>query len=157
MGLLQGLELLTTVLLARNRQPPLPVGSGVPHAEFAAELISLPSALLAMVCDAIVQLKVRLGGTGVRVRALRLPELEAQDGAGACSCRRGCVVPAAAAHSGELEPPTGFSSNPSFISPNPTVLTSRRGSDLKARWQLQQNNPVRLGVASQDNRPGLGF
>ncbi len=51
-----------TVLLARNR-PPLPtVAAGVPHAELAAELISLPSGLLAMVCEAIVKLKVRPGG-----------------------------------------------------------------------------------------------
>ena len=57
---LQGLELLVTVLLARNRQPPPPVAAGVPHAELAAELISLPSGLLAMVCEAIVKLKVRL-------------------------------------------------------------------------------------------------
>jgi hypothetical protein len=56
----QGLELLVTVLLARNRQPPA-VAAGGPHAEFAAELISLPSGLLAMVCEAIVTLKVRLG------------------------------------------------------------------------------------------------
>ncbi len=59
---LQGLELLDTVLLARNRQPPPTVAAGVPHAELAAELISLPSGLLAMVCEAIVKLKVRLGG-----------------------------------------------------------------------------------------------
>jgi hypothetical protein len=59
--LLQGLELLVTVLLARNRPPPLTVAAGVPHAEFAAELITLPSGLLAMVCAAIVKLKVRLG------------------------------------------------------------------------------------------------
>ncbi len=58
---LQGLELLVTVLLARNRQPPPTVAAGVPHAEFAAELISLPSGLLAMVCEAVVKLKVRLG------------------------------------------------------------------------------------------------
>ena len=51
-----------TVLLARNRQPPPTVASGVPHAELAAELISLPSGLLAMVCEAIVKLKVRLRG-----------------------------------------------------------------------------------------------
>ena len=56
----QGLELLVTVLLARNRQPPA-VAAGGPHAEFAAELISLPSGLLAMVCEAIVKRKVRLG------------------------------------------------------------------------------------------------
>jgi hypothetical protein len=35
----------------------------VPHADFAAELVSLPSGLLAMVCEAIVKLKVRLGAT----------------------------------------------------------------------------------------------
>ncbi len=58
--LLQGLELLVTVLLARNR-PPLPTAAaGVPHAELAAELVSLPSGLLAMVCEAIVKLKARL-------------------------------------------------------------------------------------------------
>ena len=64
---MQGLELLVAVLLARNRQPPPPVAAGVPHADFAAELISLPSGLLAMVCAAIVKLKVRLGAA-VRVR-----------------------------------------------------------------------------------------
>jgi len=68
MGLLQGLELLMTVLLAQNRQPPLPVGSSVPHAELAAELISLPSGRLAMVCEAIVALKVRRGVACVCVR-----------------------------------------------------------------------------------------
>ena len=51
-----------TVLLARNRPPPPPFAAGVPHAELAAELVSLPSGLLAMVCEAIVKLKVRLGG-----------------------------------------------------------------------------------------------
>ncbi len=72
---LQGLELLVTVLLARNRQPPLTVGAGVSHAELAAELLSLPSGLLVMVCEAIVKLKVRLGA--------------------ACACvgRRVCAVP----------------------------------------------------------------
>ncbi len=50
-----------TVLLARNRQPPPTVAAGVPHAELAAKLISLPSGLLAMVCEAIVKLKVRWG------------------------------------------------------------------------------------------------
>ena len=59
--LLQGIELLATVLLARNRQPPPAVAAGMPHAELAAELISLPSGLLAMVCEAIVKLKVRHG------------------------------------------------------------------------------------------------
>ena len=58
---MQGLELLVTVLLSRNRQPPPTVAAGVPHAELAAELLSLPSGLLAMVCEAIVKLKVRLG------------------------------------------------------------------------------------------------
>ena len=62
---LQGLELLVTVLLARTRQPPAvtPVlAAGVPHAELAAELITLPSGLLAMICEAIVKPKVRRGG-----------------------------------------------------------------------------------------------
>ena len=70
--LLQGLELLVTVLLVRNRQPPPTVAAGVPHAELAAELISLPSGLLAMVCEAIMKLKVRLGAAGVPARACRL-------------------------------------------------------------------------------------
>ena len=56
---MQGLELLVTVLLARNRPAPPTVAAGVRHAEFAAELVSLPSGLLAMVCEAIVRLKVR--------------------------------------------------------------------------------------------------
>ena len=56
----QGLELLVTVLLARNRQPPSTFAAGAPHAELAAELITLPSGLLAMVCEAIVKLTVRL-------------------------------------------------------------------------------------------------
>jgi hypothetical protein len=64
--LLQGLELLVTVLLARNRQPQPTVAAGVPHAELAAELVSLPSGLLAMVCEAIVKLKVRLGAAAAR-------------------------------------------------------------------------------------------
>ena len=59
--MLQGPELLVTVLLARSRQPPPTVAAGVPHAEFVSELVSLPSGLLAMVCEAIVKLKVRLG------------------------------------------------------------------------------------------------
>ena len=62
---LQGLELLVTVLLARNRQPPPTVAAGVPHAELAAELITLPSGLLAMVCEAIVKRKVRLGAASL--------------------------------------------------------------------------------------------
>ena len=63
---LQGLELLVTVLLSRNRQPPPTVAAGVPRAELSAELISLPSGLLAMVCGAIVKLKVRLKAACVR-------------------------------------------------------------------------------------------
>ena len=74
--LLQGLELLVTALLVRNRQPPPTVAAGVPHAEFAAELITLPSGLLAMVCETIVKLKVRPGAACalvcMRVRALFL-------------------------------------------------------------------------------------
>ncbi len=62
----QGLGLLVTVLLARNQQPPPTVAAGVPHAELAAELITLPSGLLAMICEAIVKLKVRLGAAGAR-------------------------------------------------------------------------------------------
>ncbi len=63
---LQGLELLVTVLLARNRPPPPTAAAGVPHAEFAAELVSLPTVLLAMVCEAIVALKVRLAAACAR-------------------------------------------------------------------------------------------
>ncbi len=55
-----------TVLLARNRQPPPTVAAGVPHAELAAELVTLPSWLLSMVCEALVKLKVRLGAAGAR-------------------------------------------------------------------------------------------
>ncbi len=55
-----------TVLLARNRQPPPAVATGVPHSELAAELITLPSGLLAMVCEAIVKLKARLEAACVR-------------------------------------------------------------------------------------------
>jgi hypothetical protein len=57
---LQGLELLVTVLLARSRQPPPAVAAGVSHTELAAELVTLPSGLLAKVCEAIVKLKARL-------------------------------------------------------------------------------------------------
>ena len=49
-----------TVLLARNRQPPPTVAAGAPHAELAAQLITLPSGLLAKVCEAIVKLTVPL-------------------------------------------------------------------------------------------------
>ncbi len=80
-----------TVLLARNRQPPPPVAADVPHAELAAELITLPSGLLTMVCEAIVKLKVRLGGCvracmralslrGPSERGRRAPEARAQLG-----------------------------------------------------------------------------
>ncbi len=62
---MQALELLVTVLLARNRQPPPTVAAGVP-AELAAQLLTLPSGLLAMVCEAIVRLKVRLGAACAR-------------------------------------------------------------------------------------------
>ena len=55
------------VLLARNRQPPPTVAAGGPHAELAAALVTLPSGLLAMVCEAIGKLKVRLGAD-LRVR-----------------------------------------------------------------------------------------
>ena len=61
-----------TVLLARYRQLLPTVAAGVPHAQFAAELISLPSGLLAMVCAAIEKLKVLLGPAGVRARACGL-------------------------------------------------------------------------------------
>ncbi len=69
---MQALELLVTVLLARNRQPPPTVAAGVPHTELAAQLLTLPSGLLAMVCAAIGKLKVRLGAAGVLARARRL-------------------------------------------------------------------------------------
>ncbi len=60
---LQGLELLVKVLLARNRQPPPTAATGV---NLAAELITLPSGLLAMVCEAIGELKVHLGAACAR-------------------------------------------------------------------------------------------
>ncbi len=59
-----------TVLLARNRQPHPTVAAGGPHAQLAAELITLPSGLLAMVCEAIVKLKVRLVAACVRLGCL---------------------------------------------------------------------------------------
>ncbi len=70
--MLQALELLVTVLLARNRQLPPTVAAGVPQAAFSAELISLPSGLLAMVCEAIVKLKVRRGAACACTRAFGL-------------------------------------------------------------------------------------
>ncbi len=59
-----------TVLLARNRQPHPTAAAGVPHADLAAELLTLPSGLLVMVCEAIVKLKVRLGAAAARVGCL---------------------------------------------------------------------------------------
>ena len=98
-GLLQGLELLVTVLLARNRQPPLTVGAGVPHAELAAELLSLPSGLLVMVCEAIVKLKVRLGavyasdlGQSFGCVAHRRGPTRSRREPGACQSRVGAVL-----------------------------------------------------------------
>ena len=64
----QRLKLLVTVLLARYRDLLPTVAARVPHAQFAAELISLPSGLLAMVSAAMVKLKVLLGHACVRVR-----------------------------------------------------------------------------------------
>ena len=68
----QRLKLLVTVLLARYRDLLPTVAARVPHAQFAAELISLPSGLLAMVSAAMVKLKVLLGHACVRARACRL-------------------------------------------------------------------------------------
>ncbi len=69
-----------TVLLARNRRPPPTAAAGGLHAELAAELISLPSGLLAMVCEAIVKLKARLGGClCVRVGACMHCPCESRD------------------------------------------------------------------------------
>ena len=67
------------VLLARNRQPPPTAAAGGPHAELAAELISLPSGLLAMVCEAIVRLKVRLVRACVRLGACMHCPCESRD------------------------------------------------------------------------------
>jgi hypothetical protein len=78
---LQGLELLVTVLLARNRQPPPTVAAGLPLAELAAELLTLPSGLLAMVCEAIVTLKVRLEPVWVCVGEACMH----------CSCENACL------------------------------------------------------------------
>ena len=84
---MQGLELLVAVLLARNRQLPPPVAAGLPHAELAAELASLPSGLLAMVCEAIVKLKVRRGAACACMLAFRLhwPSQRGQRGPGLCT------------------------------------------------------------------------
>jgi hypothetical protein len=48
------------------RAEPAAVAAGVAHAGFASELVSLPSGLLAMVCKAIVKLKVLLRVACVR-------------------------------------------------------------------------------------------
>jgi hypothetical protein len=79
---LQGLELLVAVLLARSRQPPPTVAAGAPHAELAAELVSLPSGVLAMVCEAIVKLMVRLASC-LCVHAWAIGE--GRRGLGACT------------------------------------------------------------------------
>ncbi len=71
-----------TVLLARNRQKPPTVAARVPHAKFAAELITLPSGLLAMVCEAIVKLRVRLGAACVRAFWLHGPSERADEVSG---------------------------------------------------------------------------
>ena len=94
---MQGLELLVTVLLARNRQPPPTVAAGVPHAELAAELITLPSGLLAMVCEAIVKLKVRLGAACACVRACAPAGMFACARVGCMGHRRGRTSPTARA------------------------------------------------------------
>jgi hypothetical protein len=107
----QGLELLVTVLLARNRQPPPPVAAGVPHAELAAELISLPSGLLAMVCGAIVKLKVRLGGC-VCMRAFGL---RGAIGEGPTRSLDACAAPARVGYG--------------------AVLTSRASRTMAGCWQ----------------------
>ena len=60
-----------TVLLSRNRQPLPTVAAGVPHTNLAAELVTLPSELLAVVCEATVELKVRLGAAGVRAHCVQ--------------------------------------------------------------------------------------
>ncbi len=101
--MLQGLELLVMVLLARNRQPPPAVGAGVPHAELAAELVSLPSGLLAMVCEAIVKLKVRLGAVGVRALSLHGPSERGRQVHGASQSRvRGSTHHEGQSHYGGL-------------------------------------------------------
>ena len=73
-----------TVLLARNRQPPPTVAAGVPHAELAEEFLTLPSGLLAMVCEAIVKLKVRLAAAFACVYAAWSMG-EGRRGPGACT------------------------------------------------------------------------
>ncbi len=82
-----------TVLLARNRPPPPTVAAGVSHAELAAELITLPSGLLAMVCEAIVKLKVRLGVFVCGVRAGELSGCMGDYGrVCACACLRASAL-----------------------------------------------------------------
>ncbi len=83
---MQGLELLVTVLLARSRQPPPTAAAGVPHAELAVELLSLPSGLLAMVCEGIVALKARLRGLpGALALSLHGPSERGRRGPDACT------------------------------------------------------------------------
>jgi hypothetical protein len=65
-GTVQGINVLVAVMLAHERRPPT-VAAGVPHAEFAAKLGSLPSLFLDMVFEAIMKLKVRLALACVRV------------------------------------------------------------------------------------------
>ena len=88
---MQGLELLVTVLLARNRQPSPTVAAGVPHAELAAELITLPSGLLSMVCEAIGKLKVCIGGCLRMCVSVALcgPSESGRQGPGACTAPSG--------------------------------------------------------------------
>ncbi len=73
-----------TVLLARNQQLPPTFAAGGPHAELAAELLSLPSGLLAMVCEAIVKLKVRLAAAWACIQAAWSMG-EGRRGPGACT------------------------------------------------------------------------
>ena len=78
-------------VVSRNRPWPRPPtgAASVPHAEFAAELLTLPSGLLAMVCEAIVKLKVRLGAARACVRGrvctvpVRMGEREGRQGGSA--------------------------------------------------------------------------
>ncbi len=70
----QRLALLVTAMLARSRQPPTGVAGALP-ATFAAELITLPSGLLAAVCEAIVKLAVRTHRLIGQLRATRLVAL----------------------------------------------------------------------------------
>ena len=55
-GWLQRLEVLATLMHARQRWLPTGASGGVAPSEFAAAVAALPSGLLAMVADAIVKL-----------------------------------------------------------------------------------------------------